>query len=589
MTFDTLTMTAVAGELQELVRVRVQRIIQPSREEIALSFYHAGEEYSLLLSSHPHHSRVHLTRQRYRRPEQPPPFCMLLRKYLAGARISSVFQPHLERVLMLHFEAHEGLPPVKLIAEIMGRRSNIVLVDRDGMILGAVKTATREQNPRRAIMPGLPYAEVPPQLKLDPGAVETKTLAAAMLPLLANGSSPEKALLKTVCGISPLASRELIYRSDWDDQAPGGSIERLVRALRELFSGGGTNEAWLLPELNIYAPYPVTHLQDAAVQKFARMNELLDHFYGNLGRVEEERILQGQLRSRVNRRKTQLERKMKQQEEELQRAGEADRYRIYGETLLTYAAMVSRGADETTLPDLYHPEETITIPLDPSLDAGGNAQKYFRIYRKVSNSRKHLKKQIRRLREELAYCRELLYTIERGGHASLTEIREELVESGYMKPASKGGLSRKKKQRRETPQPLSFKASSGSKILVGQNNRQNDYLTFKIAARRDIWLHAHGLPGSHVIIKGAPGPPAESDLQEAALLAAYYSRGRDQSAVAVDYTKVRYLRRSPGGKPGFVLYDHFETVTVNPRDEKVGRLLEQQAALKKEGRGGFNK
>jgi predicted ribosome quality control (RQC) complex YloA/Tae2 family protein len=576
MTYDTLTMTAVAGELQKLVGARVQRIIQPSREEIVLLLYHAGEEFGLLLSSHPHHARVHLTRRRYRRPEQPPPFCMLLRKYLTGARISAVFQPHLERILMLHFEAHEGLPPVKLIAEIMGRRSNLLLVDHDGIILGAVKTATREQNPRRAVMPGLPYEEVPPQPKLDPSAAGTEALAAAMLPLLAKGSSPEEALLKTVCGISPLAARELIYRSGWHEEAPRGSIGRLGREVKELFNGSGAQEACLLPELNIYASYPLTHLQDAAVHKFAKMNELLDHFYGNLGEAEERRILQGQLRSRVNRRKSRLEQKLKQLQEELLQAGEADRYRIYGETLLTYATMISRGASEATLPDLYHPEETITIPLDPSLGAGGNAQKYFRIYRKVSNSRKHLKKQIRRLREELAYCRELLYTIERGGHASLTEIREELVEAGYMKPDFKGSLRQKRKRRQETPQPLSFMASSGSKILVGQNNRQNDYLTFKIAARRDTWLHAQGLPGSHVIIKGAAGPPAESDLHEAALLAAHYSRGRDLSAVAVDYTEVRHLRRAPGGKPGFVLYDHFKTITVNPRDEKVKPLLEQR-------------
>ena len=180
--------------------------------------YKRQEEFGLLLSSHPHHARVHLTRRRYRRPEQPPPFCMLLRKYLTGARISAVFQPHLERILMLHFEAHEGLPPVKLIAEIMGRRSNLLLVDHDGIILGAVKTATREQNPRRAVMPGLPYEEVPPQPKLDPSAAGTEALAAAMLPLLAKGSSPEEALLKTVCGISPLAARELIYRSSWDEE-----------------------------------------------------------------------------------------------------------------------------------------------------------------------------------------------------------------------------------------------------------------------------------------------------------------------------------------------------------------------------------
>ncbi|NLA26548.1 MAG: hypothetical protein GX878_04055, partial [Firmicutes bacterium] len=173
MTFDVLAMTAVAAELREMaIGARVQRVTQPSRQVIVLSLYHAGEEYGLLLSTHPHHARVHLTGRSYRLPQQPPPFCMLLRKYLTGARISAVVQPHLERILMLHFEAHEVLPPVKIIAEIMGRRSNVILVDEEEIILGAIKTATREQNPRRAVLPGLPYEEVPPQSRLDPSETE---------------------------------------------------------------------------------------------------------------------------------------------------------------------------------------------------------------------------------------------------------------------------------------------------------------------------------------------------------------------------------------------------------------------------------
>ncbi len=580
MTYDVLAMTAVAAELQQLaVGARVQRVVQPSREMIILSLYHAGEEYGLLLSTHPRHARIHLTRRRYPLPEQPPPFCMLLRKYLTGARISAVSQPHLERVLILHFEAHEGLPPVKMIAEIMGRRSNVLLLDRDGIILGATKTATREQNPRRAVLPGLPYEEVPPQPKLDPTAADEDALAAAMLPLLAKGSSPEDALLKTVRAISPLAARELVYRSSWNEESPRSSIGRLGSEMESLFEEKRTQEACLAPECNVYASYLLTHFQDSAPHIFPGMNELLDHVYGNLEEGEKRQILQERLRSRVHRRIRRLDMRAEQLQEDLRRAGEADRYRIYGETLLTYGSMISRGAEEAVLPHLYHPEETITIPLDPSLAASGNARKYFRIYRKVSNSRKHLERQVSRLHEELAYCRELLYTIEQGDDASLLEIREELVEAGYMKPASRKTPRRKKKSRQEKPRPLSFLASSGKKILVGQNNRQNDHLTFKLATRHDLWLHAQGLPGSHVIIKEAgAGPPADSDLQEAALLAAHYSRGRDLSAVAVDYTEVRHVKRAPGGRPGFVLYEPFKTIIVNPQEEGLRHLLEQHSS-----------
>ena len=576
MDYDTLTMTAVAKELQSLAGTRIQRVLQPSREVVILTLYHAGKECGLLLSSHPHHARVHLTRRSYRLPEQPPPFCMLLRKHLIGARISAIDQPPLERVLALRFEAHDGLPAVKLIAEIMGRRSNILLVSAAGTILGAIKTATAEQNPRRAVLPGLPYLEVPPQPKLDPRA-GAEALSAAILPLLAKGDGPGEALLKSVRAVSPLTARELIHRSGWLEEEPRGSIGRLSSEMKKLFGEKSEKEPCLSLESNSYAPYRLTHLQGGSCEVFGNMNELLDHFYGRLEETEARRILQGRLRSRVNRRKSRLQQKLGTLEEQLQRAGEADRFRIYGETLLTYGSAISKGSAETTLPDLYRPGETITVPLDPSLDAVGNARKYFRIYRKVSSSRKHLQKQIRLLQQELAYCEELLYTIEQGSGTTLREIGEELVEAGYMKAAVKKGSRRKKRGSEKTP-PLPYPASSGNRILVGRNNRQNDDLTFRIAGRRDIWLHAQGLPGSHVIIRGGGTPPAESDLLEAALLAAHYSKGRDLPALAVDYTEVRHVRRGPGGRPGFVLYESFKTIIVNPQDEKLHQLLERHGA-----------
>ncbi len=577
MSYDTLTMMAINMELQQLVvGARVQRIIQPRREEVILLLYHRGAEHGLLLSCHPQQARVHLTTEQRRPPAQPPPFCMLLRKYLTGARLAAITQPHLERVLKFQFDAHEGLPAVSLVAEIMGRRSNLLLIDDGGIILGAIQTATPEQNPRRAVLPGWPYEAVPPQDKLDPLSAPPDELARAVHPLLAGGLAPEKALLKTAAGVSPLVARELLHRSNWDGQSPHRSLERLHTELKDLFNlSGKIVEAYLYPEQKLYSPYRLTHLKGAAGQRFAGMNELLDHYYREVAAAAEQEILQGQLLSRVNRHRSRLERKLAQHREELQQAGKADRYRICGETLLTYAGRIGRGEHEAVLPGLYDPETTITIALDPALGAVANAQKYFRRYRKISDSRQHHRKQIARIERELAYCDELYFSIEQGGRSSLEEIREELVEAGLMKPPRRKGSGRKQKRRKETPQPLSFKGSSGVTILVGRNNRQNDLLTFKLATKRDLWLHARELPGSHVILKGSADPPAEDDLAEAALLAAYFSRGRNLPAVAVDYTGVRYLRRGPGGKPGFVLYNQFSTVTVDPRDNRLHRLLKQ--------------
>lgn len=578
MSYDSLTMMAVNAELQELaVGARVQRIIQPRREEIVLLLYHKGEECGLLLSCHPQRARIHLTAERHRGPEQPPPFCMLLRKYLTGARIIAITQPPLERVLSFQFTAHEGLPAVTLVAEIMGRRSNLLLVDDSGIILGAVQTATREQNPRRVVLPGQPYEEVPPQEKLDLLSAPPGELARAMHPLLAEGLVPEKALVRVAAGVSPLAARELLYRSGWDDRTPQSSLERLHGEFKALFNLPGRGiEAFLYQGQKLYSSYPLMHLQGAARQHFNSMNELLDHFYRETAAAAEREILQGQLLSRVNRRRSRLEHKLEQHSKELQQAEEADHYRICGETLLTYAGRIARGEHETVLPHLYNPKETITIALDPSLGAVANAQKYFRRYRKISDSRQHHKKQIARLGAELDYCHELLFSIEQGDRSSLEEIREELIEAGLMKPPRRKGVHGKRKRRSEAPRPLSFNGSSGATILVGRNNSQNDYLTFKLATRRDLWLHAKDLPGSHVILKEGSDSPAADDLQEAALLAAYFSRGRDLPAVAVDYTGVRHLRRAPGGKPGFVLYHQYRTITVDPRDSRLHRLLEQQ-------------
>lgn len=579
MTYDYLTMRAVCTELQQMiVGAQVQQISQPRREEIVLSLYHEREERHLLLSCHPQRARIHLTGPRPRRPQQPPPFCMLLRKYLTGARIKGIVQPPLERVLEVNFTAPEGLPAATFIAEIMGRRSNLLLLDSSRVILGAVQIASREQNPRRAIQPGELYSEVPGQQKLDPLTLLPGELGRALHPHLAGGSSPEKALLQTIAGLSPLAAKELVYRSRWDQRMPQSSLERLQKELQHLFHPRREVEPTLFAALKTYAPYRLKHCESAAGERFATMNELLDRFYENLVHSTELETLQGQLRSRVNRRRLRLEQKLGRLKEDLEEAAQADHLRICGETLLTYAGRINRGETEAVLPDLYHPDRSITISLDPSRSAVSNAQRYFRRYRKISDSRKHLGKQIAGIEADLAYYHELLYTIEQGDRTSLEEIRGELIEAGLLKSPARKGSRNRKKRREEPPRPLSLRSSSGVTILVGRNNRQNDYLTFKLAGRRDIWLHARGMPGSHLLIKGDGSPLAESDLLEAALLAAHHSRGRDLSAVAVDYTEARHVRRAPGGRPGFVLYDHFKTITVNPQEEQSRHFLKKHSA-----------
>ncbi len=566
MSFDTLTMKAITDELRsELIGAPVQKVYEPERNEIIIHLYSHGSQPGLLLSIDPAYARVHLTEKRSQGKAQPSPFCMLLRKYLVGGRAASFVNPPLERILEIEFDPSEGLPPVKLIAEIMSRRSNIILVDENEKILGAAKTASWDKNPSRVILPGEKYQPPPTQNKLNPLEMEFSEFAHAFSELIDN-SKPDKALYSIVGGVSPLAARELLHRSGWHNKDQQQAIHALFEEIKDLFGKieTGSLQPVMLPDEGIYAATNLTHFPEEKQQKWESINKMLDHFYSHLISGHREKMLKAQLSSAVEKRLAALLKKRRLQKKELQDASDAPRYQLYGETLLAFGHQVPRGASSVNLPDIYNPGSEVTVPLKPSKNAAANAQDHFNKYRKAKSGQQKIKKQLRKTKSEIDYCRSLLYTIESNKVEELEEVKEEMIESGLIKEKKKG--ARKKDS---APKPLNFENSSGKTIFVGRNNRQNDYITFKLAVRRDTWLHAKDIPGSHVILKDTPYPPPEEDLEEAAFLAAYFSKGRESSAVAVDYTEVRHVRRRPGGKPGFVFYENYNTITVNPRDEKM--------------------
>ena len=567
MSFDTLIMKAVTDELRTvLTGASVQRIYEPERGVIIIHLYTQGQQPGLLISIDTKYARVHLTSSRYRSQEQPSPFCMLLRKYLIGGRAVIFTNPPLERILEISFEPPEGMPPVRLIAEIMSRRSNLILINNQGIILGAARIASWDKNPKRAIMPGEMYRPAPPQEKLNPLEMDQKVFSDSLLRLIESGNTPEQALLSTVGGISPLTARELIYKSGWDAAASGEYIRQLFEEARNLFSESNAVKLQpvILPALSIYAAMPLTHLQHEEQIEYSSVNEMLDYYYSGLIKSSREKFLKEHLNNAVNRRLTSLNKKRREQDKELQAATKAPQYRLYGELLLAYRDRVPRGADSVVLPDLYNPEAEIVVPLNPSKSANANAQKHFSRYQKAKKGQEEIRKQLKKTRVEIDYCQEVLFTIENSTDASLEEIRQEIGEAGFLR-------KKQKRQQKSTaaPQPLSYKTSSGRTILAGRNNRQNDYITFKAAVRRDTWFHVRQLPGSHVVLKEAPYPPPPEDIEEAAFLAAFFSRGRESGAVAVDYTEVRHVRRRPGGKPGAVFYENYETITVNPQDQRL--------------------
>ncbi len=569
MSFDSLIMKKITDELQaKLTGAPVQRVYEPGRGEIIIHLYSKGSQPGLLFSVDSRYARVHLTEKRYQGKEKPSPFCMLLRKYLVGGRAVSFTNPPLERILEIAFKPPDGMKPVKLVAEIMSRRSNLILVDMQGIILGAVKTVTWDKNPKRAIIPGEVYRPAPPQKKLNPLEMEEEEFVNAMQYLVNSGKNPEQALFSGVEGISPLMAKELLYRSNRVDQDFESAIGSLFKAVKDLFYDykNAILQPVMLPYRKIYAAVPLEHLPQAEQIKYDRANEMLDLFYDALIREEQEKQLKQLLSNTVEKHLTRLYKKQKQQKQELAAAKNAPQHCLYGELLLTYQGQVPRGAESVVLPDIYNPENLVTVPLNPSKSASANAQHHFSRYQKAKKGQQKIKKQLNKTRTEIEYCRGLLYAIENNAQSSLEEIRQEMIETGYLRNKEKG-----QKKTDPAPQPLKFITSAGHTILIGRNNRQNDHITFKAATRRDTWFHVRELPGGHVVLKEAPYPPPLEDIEEAAFLAAYFSRGKESSAVAVDYTEIRHVRRRPGGKPGLVFYENFQTITANPQDEKMRR------------------
>jgi len=570
VSFDTLIMKAVKDQLEkEFTGSPVQKVYENDRGEIILHLYSHGRQPGLLLSANPQYARVHMTYGRFKHKEQPSPFCMLLRKYLVGGRARAFSNPALERILEIEFDPPYGMSATRLVAEIMDRRSNLILVDEKGIILGAVKTVSWDKNPKRAIQPGEPYRPVPPQVRLNPLEMSIDRFSAFFNFFLQENKPPEIALLNAVKGLSPLVAKEALYRSGWADQtSPGYAEEQLFETVKMIFldAEAGRFEPVLITGRRLYSAIKLTHLPADEQVKYDNVSEMLDQFYGNIIMEEQEKQLKSQLKNTIDKRLKSLFKKKKQQEKELEASTKAPRHRLYGELLLAYSHEVPRGAERAVLTNFYNPEENVEIPLDPAKSVSENAQHHFNRYQKAKKGRQKIRRQLNKTRAEIEYCQNLSYSLENSDYSSLEEIRQEMIETGYLREKSK---DRGKRKEPGVPQPYKFKSSAGHTILVGRNNRQNDYVTFKAAARNDTWFHARDIPGGHVVLKEAPYPPPEQDIEEAAFLAAYFSRGKDSSAVDIDYTEIRHVRRRPGGKPGFVFYENYNTVTANPSDPEL--------------------
>ncbi len=577
MALDGLVIHAVVHELQCLIGCRAGKIHQPSKHDIFIPFRVQGENRKLLLSAHPTYPRVHFTDSQPANPPEPPTFCMLLRKHCEGALVEAISQVGMERIIRIRLKQRDELGDIRLktiVIEIMGRHSNIILMDEDtGIILDGIHHVTPAISQFRLVLPGQPYVAPPDQGKENPLHVSESRFiellrensqAAAEQEELAAG------LLRSFSGISPLAAREIVYRSHpagraadisavwtsfraWMDDVRGHRYRPTIKE-----SGEGKS---------FFAVFPILHISGDETA-YDSIGPCLDDYYRDkAGRDLVKQRVSDLLRLMQNE-KNKNAKKLEKLRQTIEQAKEADKFRICGELLTASLHLCRRGDAEVEAVNYYdEAQKRIRIGLDPRLSPSENAQKYFKKYNKAKNSLSVVGEQIAAAEIEMKYLDSILHQLEYADLSDVEEIREELAEQGYIR---RRNVSRTKKKKTARPLLTCISSSEGVPIYVGKNNLQNEYLTNRLAAASDTWLHTKDIPGSHVVIKSRDFN--EDTLNTAAQLAAYYSQARESSRVPVDYTLIRHVRKPNGAKPGYVIYDHQKTLYVTPDEQMIKQL-----------------
>ncbi len=569
MPFDAIFLTAVRQELLPLIGSRVDKIQQPARDTVLLHLRGREGGGKLLLSANVNRPRIHLTQAAFENPAQPPMFCMLLRKHLTGGRLAEITQPPAERSVSLIFDCNDemGVPCRKrLILELMGRNSNLILTGADGRILDCLRRVDFEMSELRQVLPGLFYHDPPRQDKHIPAKTEEAELL-CLLKTAEPGRRLDKWLLDTFAGISPLIARELSFRftGETDTLLGGLNTDALAAFLQREFAlpdgftpvllqKDGVPKEFSYREILQYGDF----LEEMRCTSFA---ELLDRFYTQTDRSERMRQKSQTLRKAVTTLHERVLRKLEHQRQEREATLDREQLRRMGDIVTANLHAISRGQTLLRAENFYEADApTIEIALKPELSPQQNAAKFYKEYAKAKTAEKILTEQLQQGELEADYLAAVLDELSRAENESdLAEIRQELESGGYVRPAD-----RRKQPKLPASKPMEFASSDGYRIFVGRNNRQNDQLSMKTARKDDLWLHIQKFHGTHVIIACAGVRPPDRTVTEAAMLAALYSQAKNGQNVPVDVTQVRNLRKPNGAKPGMVVYEHYQTVIVTP-------------------------
>lgn len=579
MSMDGLSLYSAMNELNKrLAGGKIDKIQQTDKEELLLMVRSLGQTHRLLINASAADNRVQLTELKKQAPSEAPMFCMLLRKRIAGGKIVRFEQERLDRVLKISIETYNDLGDLSVFAlycELMGKHSNIILVNEKGVIVDAIKHVGLGMSSVRFVMPGLEYSAPPAQDKQDPSKASVDDFSMAMCMV---GMSIAKALSNAFFGLSPAVAAQLVARytdktecTQLSEAEREELAERLTAFYADMAHGKEKASAVLNALGETEAVYPFA-IAGGGIKLYDSIGEALDSLYINNDRREWAKRHGASARKVLQNNIERCEKKLALYADALNSEEQMEKCRLYGELLTANLHSLKSGTDTAAVDNYYaDPVERIAIPLDRQLTPGENAQRYYKKYQKLKAAREMAIVQREQTLSELNYLEGQLDNLTKcTAENELSELIEELKEQGYIK-RDKGG---KKKMKLAASKPMHFVSSTGADIYVGKNNRQNDELTLRFASPNDIWMHTKNIPGSHVIVKGASEQDAAT-MTEAALLAAYYSRARGSENVAVDYTPRKYVKKPAGAKPGMVIYTTNKTAYVTPSEEAVAGLKER--------------
>ncbi len=584
MAFDGIVTKALVSELNEkILGGKINKIYQQEKDEILVHIYNKGENFKLIISASSNNSRFYLTKFSKENPQSPPMFCMLLRKYIQGGVITRIEQFSLDRVVFIDIDSYDEIGELstkRLVIEIMGRHSNIILLDKQtNKIYDSIKRIPENISRIRQILPGLNYENPPIGDKVSPLTVDESTFfnfinnAKESIPIF-------KFFYTYFIGMSPLISREICFNGEVDPKKTIGTIDvgekrALYYSFKELMVIVETLD--FTPNLiykdnNLVAFHALELFQykNYTKQSFSSISKVLDKYYREkdiYDRIKQKshsikKTLQIQLERSTN--------KLAKRKAKIEKASNRKDLKIYGDLISANIHRIKKGDKLIEVENFYDENlQKIDISLDPKLSPAENAQKYYKSYTKLKNAHKLLKKQIPRTEDEINYIENVLMSIDNCSNIEeLDEIKTELIEQGYLKRNY-----RKNKPNKPKPsKPEHFVSSDNFHIYVGKNNKQNDYLTLRFSHKEDLWLHVKDMPGSHVIIRNNNKQFSERALKEGAMLAGYYSKGRNSQNLPVDYTRVKYVNKPKGAKPGMVIYENNKTIYVTPEKEYIDKM-----------------